>query len=281
MRLQAKVDVKLVCSAAALVFLSISIGMLRAAEQPQKRHSALVMMGTNEAYHMEPEQIEAVAGLLTGYCKLAANFSDNPADFTFENARKYDVIILYSAFNRGIQGERPTKTALENVFRAVEAGTPLLAMHGGLYIAGREGSPELEEKLGCRYQAPTFPYQRFTVKIDKTHPITEGVEDFAVLDEPYRLEVIAPGADILASYDARLVSVAGLFGPNLPESQKRSITLTHQWAEKTARAPVLYTRVLGKGRIVTTLLGHDEGAWHNPSFRTLIEQSLNWLLEGR
>jgi type 1 glutamine amidotransferase len=282
MRLQSKFDIKLVCFTAALICLSLSLGALRAADQPQQRHSALVMMGTYDTYHMKPEQVEAVADLLAGYCKLAANFSDNPADFTFENARKYDVIILFSALSRDAQGERPTKTALENVFRAVEAGTPLLTIHGGVNITTRDGGPNIEEKIGCRYaKGSHYPYQRLTVKIDKTHPITQGMEDFVVLDEPYRLDVIASDADILASYDPRVVNMSSLLVPNLPEARKAAVVLSHQWAEKTAQAPVLYTRMLGKGKIVMNFLGHDEQTLRNPSFRTLTEQSLQWLLGER
>jgi type 1 glutamine amidotransferase len=53
--------------------------------------------------------------------------------------------------------------------------------------------------------------------------------------------------------------------------------LSHQWGEKTAQAPVLYTRVLGKGKMVVNILGHDEQSLRNPAVRALYEQSLNWL----
>jgi len=282
MKPQSKFDAKLVCCMALLVFLSVSMGVLRAADPPPKRHSALVMMGTYDTYHMKPEQVEAVAGLLTGYCQLAANFSDNPADFTFENIRKYDVVVLFSALSRDAQGERPTKAALENVFRAVEAGTPVLTIHGGVHINTRDGGREIEEKIGCKYaKGSHYPYQRFTIKIDKTHPITKGVEDFVALDEPYRLDMIASDADMLASYDARSVHLSSLFGPDVPEARRVSVGLSHEWAKKTARAPVLYTRVLGKGRIVMNFLGHDEQTLRNPSFRTLTQQSLEWLMRER
>jgi type 1 glutamine amidotransferase len=83
--------------------------------------------------------VDAFAGLLTGYCKLAANFSDDPADFTVENIRKYDLVVLCSAIRPNAQKENVTKTALENVFKAVEAGTPLLSVHGGVYNTTIDG----------------------------------------------------------------------------------------------------------------------------------------------
>ncbi len=95
----------------ALALLPISTGALCAAEQPQQRKTALVMLGSVDTWHVSPEQVDAVAGLLTGYCKLAAHFSDRPADFTFENARRYDVIILFAALSPDGRNARPTRAA--------------------------------------------------------------------------------------------------------------------------------------------------------------------------
>jgi type 1 glutamine amidotransferase len=304
MRLQNTFPAKLITAIVALFILSIITGAFRAADQPkaggpggksgvtaskasgansaQKRKTALVMLGTRDNWHMKPEQVDALAGLLTGYCQLAAHFSDNPADFTVENIRKYDVVVLWSAFALNAQKEAPTKGALENVFKAVEAGTPLLSVHGGVYNTSIDGSPEIEEKIGCKYvKGPHFPYQEFKVKIDKAHPITEGVSDFLVMDEAYRLEMLDPSAEILASYDARLVTKGSLDQPGMKEEQKEAMRLSHQWGEKTAQAPVLYTRVLGKGRIVVNILGHDGEALRNPSVRALTEQSLRWLFTNQ
>lgn len=283
MRLLSRVDARLVSFMTFMVILLVSMEGLRAEDQPAKRHSALVMMGTYDTYHMSPEQVEAVSGLLTGYCKLAAHFSDNPADFTFENIRKYDVVILVSGLSRVDDNKGPTKTALENVFRAVEAGTPLLAIHGGFHITTRDGGPEIQEKIGSKYnEASHYPYQRFTIELDQTHPITQGVENFQALDEPYLLDMIASDANILASYDPRRVAKASLlFDSDASEERRKAHTLSHEWAEKNARASVLYTRELGQGKIVVNFLGHDEQTLYNPSYRILTEQSLQWLMGSR
>ena len=304
MKLPNKRNVRLTPVFVALLGLSLSTGSVRAAGQSktggpggksgaaaakassannaQKRKTALVMLGTKDTWHMAAEQVDALAGLLTGYCQLAAHFSDDPADFTVGNIRKYDLVILWSAFALNAQEEAPTKGALENVFKAVEAGTPLLSVHGGVYNTSIDGSPEIEEKIGCKYvKGPHFPYQRFKVKIEKAHSITEGVADFQVVDEAYRLEMLDPSAVILASYDARQVTLGSVYRPGMKEEQKEEMRLNHQWAEKTAKAPVLYTRVLGKGKMVVNILGHDEAALRNPCVRTLTGQSLEWLFNER
>jgi type 1 glutamine amidotransferase len=303
MRRLNQLSVCLLSATAALTLFCIGSGPILAADQPkasgakkaiagktpgkstnapQKRKSALVMLGSKDAWHMAREQVDAVAGLLTGYCQLAANFSDDPADFTVENIRKYDVVILYSALRPNAQKENVTKVALENVFKAVEAGTPLLSVHGGVFNTSIDGSPEIEEKIGCKYvQGPHYPYQRFKVKIEKTHSITDGVTDFTVLDEVYRLEIRDPAAEILASYDAPSILMGRLTRPGMSDAQKEQVRLSHEWADKAGQAPVLYTRVLGKGKIVVNILGHDEQALRNPAVRTLYEQSLNWLFSEK
>jgi len=101
MKLKNQFAVQLIPALAALLVLSLATGSLQAAGQPkagaaktnpaQKRKTALVMLGSKDTWHMAPEQVDAVAGLLAGYCQLAANFSDDPADFTVENIRKYDL----------------------------------------------------------------------------------------------------------------------------------------------------------------------------------------------
>lgn len=282
MKLQDKLTAKLIPVAVALALLSVSTGALCAADQPKQRKSALVMLGNVDTWHIGTEQIDAVAGLLTGYCNLAANFSDNPADFTFENARKYDVIILYAALSPDAQNQQHTKEALQNIFRAVEAGTPLLALHGGIHNATVYGGAEINEKIGSKYvNAAHFPYQRFNIKVAKGHPITAGVSDFRVSDEPYLIEMSARDAQILASYDARVVSISSPFRPGLAGASRDSLLLNHKWAENTAESPLMYARTLGKGRIVMNALGHDGEALRSPAYRTLTQQALDWLFGGR
>jgi type 1 glutamine amidotransferase len=51
------------------------------------------------------------------------------------------------------------------------------------------------------------------------------------------------------------------------------------WRMAHPRAPLLYTKQLGKGKIHVNALGHDRAAMSNPAFRQLVVQGANWLLE--
>jgi type 1 glutamine amidotransferase len=262
-------------------------------DNPKVRKTALVMLGTNDDWHMRPEQVDAFAGLLTGFCKLSAHFSSKPADFATDNIRKYDLIVLYSAFYTWDKVKKQKDgsmiTALENVFKAVEAGTPLLSVHGGVYNTTIDGRPEnikpgpevheIERQIGAKYvYGPHYPFQEFTINIGKEHPITKGVTDFMVADEFYRLEMLDPAAEVLASYDARSVAKGD---PEKPGANKTAILETVAWGSTRPKAPVLYTRIYGKGKIVVNILGHDERSLRNPSVVQLYKQSLDWLFDGK
>ena len=169
----------------------------------------------------------------------------------------------------------------------MEAGTPLLSVHGGVYNTSIDGSPEIEpsevheieRQIGAKYvYGPHYPFQEFTVNIGKEHPITKGVTDFTVADEVYRLEMLDPAAEILASYDARSVTKGD---PEKPSRKRQTILDSIAWGNTRPQAPVLYTRIYGKGKIVVNILGHDERSLRNPSVVQLYQQSFDWLFSGK
>jgi hypothetical protein len=50
--------------------------------------------------------------------------------------------------------------------------------------------------------------------------ITQGVEDFVVLDEPYWLDTFASDVEVLANYDPRQVHLYSMFGTSVPEKER-------------------------------------------------------------
>ena len=258
---------------------------------PWTRKTALVMLGTKDSWHMRLEQVNAFAGLLTGFCKLSPHFSSVPEDFTFDNIRKYDVVVLYTAladYSRK-KDENVTKTALENIFQAVQAGTPLLSFHGGIYNTSIDGRPkeipagpevhEIERQVGAKYFFDLhYPFQEFKINISKEHPITKGVTDFMVADEIYMLDILDPAAEILATYDARSVKKSD---PEKPSPKKQMIIDSIALGNARPQAPALYARTYCKGKIVVNILGHNEQSMCNPSVIKLYQQSFDWLFSGK
>lgn len=91
------------------------------------------------------------------------------------------------------------------------------------------------------------PLTRHHVQIqDRSHPITEGVDDFDVDDELYQL-AWDPNVHVLAFVE---------------------------WYEKPL--PVAWTHKYGDGRVFYTSLGHDERAFATPAFLRMVVNGARW-----
>ena len=112
--------------------------------------------------------------------------------------------------------------------------------------------PELRKLLGGHFI--THPEQaEFAVRIaDEDHPLTSGVEDFTVFDEPYQVE-----------YDEDIHVLARMEHPDLNEY------------------PVAWTKPYGGGRVCYLSLGHAEDAFENDAFRTLLRNGIEWAAGSR
>lgn len=117
-------------------------------------------------------------------------------------------------------------------------------------IVGREEPfPELREMLGGHFL--DHPEEStFGVDVVADHPVTEGVDDFEVYDEPYR--VVADGdVSVLARMDH-------------PELQAY---------------PVVWTKPYGDGRVCYASPGHTEEALATDDYRRLLRNAVGWLTE--
>ena len=139
---------------------------------------------------------------------------------------------------------RPVAAPLAALWDAVRAGTPYLGLHGAAFTV--QQVPGGAAAIGARYEEPHLRQQPLTVRIaDSGHPITAGVESFAIEDEPYRLTPLAPAAlRVLASYSDCALNRRTRHGV---------IAAQGGW-------PLLYTKRLGAGQIHTNVLGHDRKA---------------------
>ncbi len=146
-----------------------------------------------------------------------------------------------------------------NVLSLFQRGTGLVVLHhalasfqawpdyeriiGGLYPSPPKGQPAVSEKVGYQHDVEV-PVSI----VDKSHPITAGLQDFVVRDEIYW--GFRVGSDVHP-----LLSTAH------PKSGK----------------PLMWTRTEGQSRIVFLQLGHDHFAFENPNYRTLLARSIAWV----
>jgi uncharacterized protein len=173
---------------------------------------------------------------------------------TLENSGTYDVAVFYDMHQNHEPHYRNWLALLERgkpaVFLHHALGSYVKWDHYGEILGGRANFGQEVVKW-----APNTKFQHdvtFRVHIaDTSHPITKGLDDFEIFDETYKNFAVDPGVHVLLTTDH-------------PTSE-RILGWTHQYK---------------KSRIVYLQLGHGPSAYSNPSFRTLLARSIQWVATG-
>jgi type 1 glutamine amidotransferase len=153
--------------------------------------------------------------------------------------------------------------------RAVLNGAGMAGWHGGIADSYRNNADYLHMIGGqFAHHAGKDPAERvgdqsdnyipYTVHITdygKTHPITEGIEDFQLVTEQYWV--------LSDEYDDVLATTTQEVRPW--DAWNRPVT-----------SPAIWTRQWGKGRIFVSAPGHRLEIVQNPNVRTIIERGLLW-----
>lgn len=169
----------------------------------------------------------------------------------------------------------------------LERGGRWLALHGTNSIlrftdAGvdcPDERPDVMDILGTQFKAHP-PIGPFTVEVvDKTHPLSQGIDDFPVVDELYLSNTTAP---IHVMMQTRFAGEATGF-------------TAAQWPETVV--PILYLRDLGNGGVLYNTLGHCRGhydlpdmmpyydhpercAWNYPVYYETLRRGIRWAMEA-
>ena len=152
---------------------------------------------------------------------------------------------------------------------AVEAGTGLVGWHGGIAASYRNSSDYLQlvggqfathpgKEPSLRVGDETDNYLPYTVEITdlgREHPITAGLEDFALESEQYWV-----------LHDDLIDVLATTTHPTQPY---------HPW-HRPITSPAVWTRHWGKGRIVVATPGHTPEVLQHPSVRAIVERGMLW-----
>ena len=168
-------------------------------------------------------------------------------------AKEYDVLVTYDLH------QEITEQAKADFLGRLKAGKGLVVLHHA--IASYQDWPEYTKLIGAHYYlAPKVvdgvnkkrsAYKHdvdFHVKLaDANHPVTRGLKDFDVHDETYKWFDVSDDVTPLLTTDE-------------PESNK-----VIGWAKTYEKARVVYIE-----------LGHDHGAYENPSYRQLVKQAIEW-----
>ena len=141
----------------------------------------------------------------------------------------------------------------ETIERHVRDGGGLLACHTAAICF--DADPRWAACIGAVWNwdrsshPPLGPALVSPTAAGRTHPLTAGIEAFTTVDEIYGL----------LDQDGDVVPL---------------LTSRHGGADH----PVLWTRVLGRGRVVTDLLWHDAAAMAQPEHREILRRAADWLI---
>jgi type 1 glutamine amidotransferase len=150
---------------------------------------------------------------------------------------------------------------------AVAAGTGFTGWHGGiadsfrasadyLQLVGGQFATHPSKEPGACAGGPEDNFLPHTIEItDRDHPITRGLDDFALTTEQYWV-LHDDLSDVLATTTH----------PAPP---------WHPW-HRPITSPAVWTRQWGEGRIVVSTPGHSLDVLEHPSVRTIIERGMTW-----
>jgi type 1 glutamine amidotransferase len=148
------------------------------------------------------------------------------------------------------------RTESETIDRYVRNGGGLLACHTAVICF--DGDPRWAACLGATWSwdrsmhPPLGPVRIGATPAGRSHPITDGIHEFELVDEVYGFLDAAPD----------LVPL---------------LTSPHNETDH----PVLWARSVGAGRVVTDLLGHDATSMDHPIHREILRRAVRWLIDDR
>ena len=162
----------------------------------------------------------------------------------------YDAIVFYG-MDQGVpeeEGRRAGGNPKAAIERLIEQGQGIVILHHAL-LAWEKW--DLWNQL-IGFNNRDFRYQEglhLEIEVgDERHAITQGISDFAIVDEGYVLH---------GNYDGE--------GTVL-------MTTDHE----DAMDQVAWARQHGKCRVFCLALGHDNVAWSNPGFREILRRGIVW-----
>jgi len=156
-----------------------------------------------------------------------------------------DVLLFFTV---GYKLEPLEERALETF---VDNGGGLVALHCASASFG--SSQTWWRLIGAKFTGHYKGLHKLDIKItDSKHPIMNGVEPFTIIDEEYNHNFAKVERKVLAEFKER------------PEGSKGK------------NNDVVWTRDVGKGRVVYSALGHGADAWANPAWQKMVVQSIFW-----
>ncbi len=192
------------------------------------------------------------AGLFLSY------ITEQPDTLTYIDYKKHDVIV--SNWNCWPDGQLRWTSEQEAAFeRYINEGGGAVFIHAGASsFNGWEGY----HKIGIGRWGDKTSHGKPTVgkviDLNHDHPVTQGISEFYIMDEIWENTDIHPSAQPLAR-----------------------ITATDEEDRHAIEESSVFVNHIGKGRSFYTTLGHDDRAFFNTGFQTLMLRGTEWAATGK
>ena len=208
----------------------------------------LIVTGIDHPAHNWRQTAPALADVLREDTRLMVDVVEQPEYLATDNIFDYDIIVIHF-----MDWEKPDPgpTARANLQKFVNDGKGLFVLHFGCgafqdwpefsNLAGRTWNPEM------RAHDPHGPFMVDIV--NKSHPITRGMDSFRTEDELYTC---------------------------LDGDSRISLLATSRSKVDGKDYPMAFVLKYGKGRVFHCALGHDVKAIKNPPAAELFRRGCAW-----
>jgi len=211
---------------------------------------ALIVWGGWEG-HTPEAGARVVAGML-GEDGFDVEIANSTKAFANPDIHQLDLIVPI------ITQSKAEKDEISNLVAAVESGVGLGGYHGGMGDSFRE-AVDYQFMVGGQWVAHPGNIIDYRVNIiDKSDPITDGIEDFDYHSEQYYMHV-DPANEVLAT-----TTFSGEHAP---------------WIDGVVM-PVVWKRKHDKGRVFFNALGHTADEFNVPEMRIMTRRGLNWAADN-
>ncbi len=198
-------------------------------------------------------QLGQQTGLFEVHCT-----QDCESDFTIENLKNYDIVMLYTT------GFLPISKEAQKYFAEIwlkEKGHGLIGFHSATdtYGAKSENCKWYQEIIGGTFNGhPWNSKNMVTISVhDSSHPAMKPWgSEFQIQDEIYQYKNWVPE------------NVHVLMSLNMAKCKP----------SKPYHVPVAWTREWGEGKIYYNNLGHNEETWTNKTFLKSTEGAIRWIM---
>lgn len=157
----------------------------------------------------------------------------------------YDAVLFYFMPTEGPAEDEPPGKALAHLGQTAQG---IVVLHHALLAYPQW--PAWSEVVGIADRSFGFyDDQQLQIEVsDADHPITRGLAGWEMRDETYTMDDAGPGSEVL-------------------------LTVDHPRSMRT----IAWTRVYKQARVFNLALGHDNAAWSDPHFQTVVARGLAWV----